>query len=171
MQTGKKNRNQSQANNNQGTSTTPITSSRPKSTVGQVVIPYTKGLVESFKHICGKYGIQVHFKGNTTIKQVLMKPKDQDPKEKKSRVIYSSQCNHIACDEEYIGETARTIGERCKEHLKQPSPIHAHIQQTGHSITDTSFNIIGREAQGRGQDHQGIHLHKCKQSNIKPKHW
>ena len=46
--------------------TTPGTSY--KSTVGQVVIPYTKGVVESFKHICGKYGIKVHFKGNTTVK-------------------------------------------------------------------------------------------------------
>ena len=36
-----------------------------------------------------------------------------------------------------------------REHLKQPSPIHAHIQQTGHNITGTSFNIIGREDQGQ----------------------
>ena len=150
-QTEENNSNQTQPNNNQGTTTTTTTSSRPNSIVGQVVIPYPKGLVESFKHICGKYCIQVQFKGNTTIKQVLMKPTDQDPKEKKSRVIYSFQCNHIACDEEYIGETARTLGERCKEHLKQPSRIHAHVQQTGHSITDTSFNIIGREDQGQAR--------------------
>ena len=80
-----------------------------------------------------------------------MKPKDQDSKEKKSGVIYSFQCNHIVCNDEYIGETARTLGERCKEHLKQPSPIHAYMQQTGHSITDTSFNIIGREDQGQAR--------------------
>ena len=80
-----------------------------------------------------------------------MKPKDQDPKEKKSRVIYSFQCNHIACNEEHLGETARTLAETCKEHLKQPSPIHAHVQQTGYSITDTSFNIIGREDQGQAR--------------------
>ena len=52
-----------------------------------------------------------------------MKPKDQDPMDKKSGVIYSYQCNNIACNEEYIGETARTLGERCKEHVRQPSPI------------------------------------------------
>ena len=80
-----------------------------------------------------------------------MKPKDQDPKEKKSSIIYSFQCNHIPWNEEYIGETARTLGERCKEHLKQPSPIHTHIQQTGHNITDTSFNIIGRGDQGQAR--------------------
>ena len=130
--------NQVQANNNPGASTVPSTSSRPNSTVGYVIIPYTKKLVESFQHTCGKYGIQTYFKGNTKIKQVLMKPKDQDPKEKKSGVIYSFQCNHITCDEEYTGETARTLGERCKEHLKQPFPhpcahttnrIHHHRRQ------------------------------------------
>ena len=35
-------------------------------------------------------------KGNTTIKQILMKPKDQDPKDKKSAVISSFQCGDIA---------------------------------------------------------------------------
>ena len=144
------NNNQPQVNNNQDTSTT-TTSPGPTKTTGQVVIPYVQCTTESFKHICGKYGIKVHFKGNTTIKQILMKPKDQDPMDNKSGVIYSYQCNNIACDEKNIGETARTMGERHKEHLKQPSPIHVHIQQTGHNITHTSFNIIGREDQGQAR--------------------
>ena len=46
-----------------------------KARVGQVVIPYTKGIEESIKQICGKYGIQVHFKGT------------------------SYQCHHLDCDE------------------------------------------------------------------------
>ena len=78
-----------------------------------------------------------------------MKPKDQDQKEKKSSIIYSFQCNHIVCDEEYIGESARTLGKRRKEHSKQPFPIHVNIQQTGHNLTDNSFNIIAREDQGQ----------------------
>ena len=118
-----------------------------------------QGTAKSFKDICGKYGIKVHFKGNTTIKQVLMKPKDQDPMEKKSGVINSYQCNNIACNEEYIGETAWTPGERCKECLKQPSPIHVHIQLTGHNIADNSFNIIGREDQGQARTiKESIHI-------------
>ena len=80
-----------------------------------------------------------------------MKPKDQNPKEMKSGVIHSFQCNHITCNEEYIGETGRILGERYKEHLKQPFPIHAHIQQTGHITTEDSFNIIGREDQGQAR--------------------
>ena len=77
-----------------------------------------------------------------------MKPKDQDPKDKRSGVISSFQCEDIACGEEYIGKTSSTIGERWREHLKQPSPINAHIQQTGHMSTNNNINIIGREDQG-----------------------
>ena len=119
-----------------------------KSSIGYVVIPYTQGIAKSFKNICGKYGIQAYFKGNTTIKQAFNTPKDQDHKDKKSGVIYSYQCGDIACGEEYIGETSRTLGDRYKKHLKQPSPIHVHIQQTGHTTTSNNFKIIGREDQG-----------------------
>ena len=86
-----------------------------------------------------------------TSRETQLSNKDQDPMAKKSGVIYSYQCNNIACDEESIGETARTLGVRHKEHLKQPSPIYTHIQQTGHNITDNSFNIIGREDQGKAR--------------------
>ena len=85
---------------------------RNKTTIGQIVIPYTKGISKSIKQACDKYGIQVHFKGNQTIKQILMKPKDKDPKDSKSGVIYSYQCPHLDCNEEYIGETSRMLGER-----------------------------------------------------------
>ena len=80
-----------------------------------------------------------------------MKPKDQDPKDNKSGIIYSYQCNHLACNEEYIGETARTLQERIKELLKQLSSIHRHIEQTGHTIIDNSFNIIGRDDWGQAR--------------------
>ena len=80
-----------------------------------------------------------------------MKLKDQDPKDSKSGVIYSCQCHILDCDEEYIGKTARTLAERRKEHLKQPSPIHRHSQTTGHSIENNNFNIIGREDWGQAR--------------------
>ena len=57
---------------------------------------------------------------------MLVRPKDQDPKEKKSGVIYRYQCGAIDCVEEYISETSRTLGERYKEHLKEPSPIQVY---------------------------------------------
>ena len=80
-----------------------------------------------------------------------MNPKDQDPKDNEIGIIYSYQRNHLDCNEEYIGETARTLRERRKEHLKQPSPIHGHLQKTGHTITEKKLNIIGREDWGQAR--------------------
>ena len=68
--------------------------------------------------------------------------------DKKSGAIYYYQCGEPACNEEYTGETSRTFGERFKEHLKEPSPIHMHSTETGHSTTPENFNIIGREDHG-----------------------
>ena len=68
--------------------------------------------------------------------------------ENKSGTIYWFQCGDLACDEEYIGETSRTFGKRFKEHLKEPSPIHNHSHNTGHTTTQDSFQIIGREDHG-----------------------
>ena len=39
----------------------------------------------------------------------------------------------------------QTFGERYKEHLKEPSPIHQHSNQTGHPTSHNNFQIIGRE--------------------------
>ena len=42
-----------------------------------MVVPYTKGLSESFKNICSEMGIQVYSKlGNT--RKNLVAPKDKD---------------------------------------------------------------------------------------------
>ena len=81
-----------------------------------ITVPYYKGLSESVKRKCSNYGVQVYFKGGTTIKNLLMAPKDKDPMMKKSGVIYSYKCGRVECDEEYIGESSRTFGERFKEH-------------------------------------------------------
>ena len=53
----------------------------------------------------------------------------------------------VECDEEYIGESSRTFGERFKEHLKAPSPIYDHFNTTGHNVTIENFSIVGREDQ------------------------
>ena len=42
--------------------------------------------------------------------------------------LYRYKCDREECDEEYIGESARTFGERYKEHLKCPSLIYGCIQ-------------------------------------------
>ena len=97
-----------------------------------MVIPYTQGLGESIKKICRKYGIQAHFKGNRTIKNILVKPKDKDPLDRKSVAIYW-----------YL-----TFGKRYKEYLKEPSPIYGHSNHSGHSNNPDNLTIKGREDHG-----------------------
>ena len=46
--------------NNQGTNGTSAATKEVKSK-GHIVMPYTQGLCESIKKICGRYGIQTHF--------------------------------------------------------------------------------------------------------------
>ena len=71
-----------------------------------IIVPYHRGLSESFKKVCSKHGVQVYFKGGTTIKNLLMAPKDQDPMKNRSGVIYRFKCDRMECDDEYIGESS-----------------------------------------------------------------
>ena len=111
-----------------------------------MVISYYQGISESMKKTCSEYGVQVYFKGGKTIQNLLMAPKDQDTIQK-SGVIYRYKCDRVECDEEYIGESSRTFGERFKEHLKAPSPIYDHSNINGHNVTMENFSIVGREDQ------------------------
>ena len=112
-----------------------------------MILPYVRGLSESMKNICNKHGVQVHYKGGNTIKGLLMAPKDKDHITKKSGIIYRFKCHGVDCDDEYIGESSRTFGERFKEHLKAPSPIHDHQNITGHDTTIENFSIVGSKDQ------------------------
>ena len=57
-------------------------------------------------------------------------------------------CNWIECDEEPISESARTFGEKYKQHLKATSPIYDHSNITGHHTSIDNFSIVGGEAEG-----------------------
>ena len=132
--------------NKQGTSGAQSTANEVK-TKGHLLIPYTQGLCKSIKKICSRYAIQTHFKGNSTIKNLLVSPKEKDPMANKSWANWF-QCGDLTCDEEYIGETSSTFGERFKEHIKEPSPMYNHSNNTGQPTSQDSFQIIGWEDPG-----------------------
>ena len=130
--------------NNQGTTAAQPVTNEVKNK-GHIVIPYTQGLCESIKRICGRYGIQTHFKGGRTIKNLLVSPKNKGPMVNQNGTIYWYQCGDLGCNDEYIGESSSTFGERYKEHLKAPSTFHHQSSQTGHTTSNNNFQIIGRE--------------------------
>ena len=60
-----------------------------------IVIPYVPGMCESIKNIGKKYGVAVYFKGNRTLKNILVSPKDKDEMANKSSIIYSYCCGRL----------------------------------------------------------------------------
>ena len=77
-----------------------------------------------------------------------MFPKDKEEMTKQSNIIYWYKCGKTECNDEYIGESARTFEERYREHLKALSPIFEHNNATGHTTSVENFKIIGREGHG-----------------------
>ena len=81
--------------------------------------PYFPRLSESFKQLFKYTPVQVSFKGQNTIKLMLMHPKDQvDPSLKKD-IVYQWSCTKPNCKSSYIGETSRSLCEWVKEHSKE----------------------------------------------------
>ena len=113
----------------------------------QLVVPCVKGMGESCKNICRKHGIEMHFKGGSTIKDCLVHAKDRDAILQKSGVIYRYKSGRVDCEEEYIGESGKTSVERFREHMRALSPIHDHHNTTDHDLSIGIFSIVGREDQ------------------------
>ena len=106
------------------------------------IVCYTKELSESFKNICYKLDIQVHFKRGNTIKNLLVAPKDKYTITEKSGVIQRYKCDRAEFDE-YIGEV---LWERLKEHLRAPSPHYDLSNITGRQTSEVNFTIVGRQS-------------------------
>ena len=74
------------------------TNKKPNQSTGKfiegarVVIPYIKGLSEQYRHTLAKYRVTVFLKGTSTIKSLLMHPKDPIPDAQKTDIIYHWKC-------------------------------------------------------------------------------
>ena len=105
-----------------------------------------------------------HLKKNSTLRQLLVRPKDNEPKEKESSVIYSYQCGETAYNEEYIGETSRTPGEI--QGVPEATLSHPCTHSTIWSQFHTRQLKHPQEGEpGPSQDHKGGSLHQGKQSH------
>ena len=78
-----------------------------------ITLPYVHGLSEA---VLTPLGLRVSFRPNTTLKQLLVRPKDGTPTEELAGVVYQVPC--ASCPASYIGQTGRRLGKRMKEHRK-----------------------------------------------------
>ena len=81
-----------------------------------VSIPYLQGVSEPIKRVLSQVGIKVALKPYFTLSSVFRKPKDVICDKKKCGLVYEIPCRD--CDAVYVGETARSLSTRKKEHVK-----------------------------------------------------
>ena len=111
-----------------------------------IALPYIQGLSENLQRIFRNHNITTYHKPFNTISSLLVKPKDQTPKENQCGLIYHIKCQN--CDQDYIGETGRNMGVRFKEHTTRKntnSAIKEHLEATNHRCSMDNVKILDRE--------------------------
>ena len=113
-----------------------------------IIIPYIQGLSEQYRHTIAKYKVKVFFKGTSTIKSLLIHPKDSIPDAQKANIIYHWKCPAHNCRAEYIGETNRSLKERVLDHKNQNTSAIRNSQiSTKHPKAELKdFTIIDKES-------------------------
>ena len=69
---------------------------------GHVTLPYIVGVTEPISRLIRKTGVAAHAKPHTTIRSILVAPKDKDHPQDKCGVVYQLTCQD--CEASYIGE-------------------------------------------------------------------
>ena len=123
------------------------------------MVPYVPRIGGKFKKLGKNKGIQVHYKGTKTLRTLLGNPKDKDPKNNQTGIIYYYKYPQINCPSAYIGESGRFLGERVKKHFKAPHPLTQHHHRTSYGPRTVQYSTQG--SQQPFQDHQGGHVHLC----------
>ena len=106
-----------------------------------IMVSYTMSLSKSFKTFVEKW------ESKSTLREVTPSEASRWPLRTKiishQNIIYRYKGYRLQCDKKYIGESVRTFRTRLKEHFNTPSPIHDHVNTTGHH-TMKYLLIVGR---------------------------
>ena len=114
------------------------------------VLPYTRNISEELSRCLRKYNVRTVHKTSNTLKQKLTRVKDQASTKEKTGIIYSIPCKD--CNEQYIGQTRRTLPERIYQHKNayknldfQKTATINHSIDNNHQIDFESSHILARE--------------------------
>ena len=123
----------------------PLRSPQPKKR-GQagtsVGLPYIRGASKTPARIFKNHGVGAYHKPFNTLRSILVHPRDKTPDHKKCDVVYEIQC--LECPAKYVGETARTLETRMKDHLKQKS-LRTVVGEHEHPIKMDDVKVIACE--------------------------
>ena len=129
---------------------------RQKPHIGHVSLPYYAGVSEDIARLLKSKGISSSFNCRGSMRETLVKPKDQLEKEQDVGVLYWLGCaghNSIPCPGTYVGETERTAAARFQEHTstatnalgKYKSAMLQHAREHGHHFCKEDMTILASE--------------------------
>ena len=101
---------------------------------GQVTLPYIQGVTERIQRVMKKHGIETPVRPHTTLRKILVHPKDKIPDDKKCGLVYHIDC--LNCEQAYIGETGRKLEIRRKEHRDEAEKVTNTIKTRSKSTTE-----------------------------------
>ena len=95
---------------------------------GSVTVPYIQGVTESFQRLFRSYNIALHVQAQNSLRSLLVAPKDPTHKLHRSGVVYGLK--YADCPASYVGESARPLRTRIREHKRPASPVGEHRKDT-----------------------------------------
>jgi predicted GIY-YIG superfamily endonuclease len=93
-----------------------------------------------------KHEVPAYHKPGNTLRNLLVHPKDKTPMEDQCGTIYHYKCEQ--CNKTYIGESARPLKKRIKEHQDvnhNITGIGEHIVNMSHSFNKKHMSVIVKE--------------------------
>ena len=111
---------------------------------GHITLPYVGYCSDAIARRIRKAGVAVHMKPTNTIRSRLVHPKDKIPKDQKCGVVYHVEC--ADCNNSYVGETARSLKSRLKEHRQPPSHVGQHLKEAKHHFEEQEVAVLHQEA-------------------------
>ncbi len=110
---------------------------------GHVTSPYVRGITEPIRRLIKKTGHTAHTKPHTTIRKLLVAPKEWDKLEDKCLVVYNLSCQD--CDAYYVGETEQPHKHCIKEHSTDSSLVGHHMDFHQHKLDTDIIKMLDRE--------------------------
>ena len=120
---------------------------------GVVTVPYVHSFTEKIQRIFTKHKVATVVKPLTTLRQVLVHPKDKVEKQKKTGVVYKIPCSQ--CEKVCISETEGQLGTRITEDRKEAE-----------KISDRNFTRSTGRASTSEHHKSAITDHVCQNNHI-----
>ena len=106
--------------------------------------PYIKGISERLQRAFKSHEVTLIHKPVNSLRSQLVRVKDTTVNLKECGTVYQIHCEK--CNKEYVGETARSLEIRVKEHQsRSSSAIHEHCRLEGHLVEPNETKVLSTE--------------------------